>query len=80
MAGTVSAGMRVALEALGLIDSFDVIYGSSAGSINASYTAGGQARLRASLYVAAARGGIVDPRRALRGRPPFQLRDPGPRR
>ena len=49
------------LEALGLIDSFDAIHGSSAGFINASYTAAGQARPRAPLYVAAARHGLVDP-------------------
>ena len=36
MAGAVSAGMCAALEALGLIGSFDAIYGSSAGAINAS--------------------------------------------
>jgi hypothetical protein len=67
MAGAVSGGMCAALEALGLIDSFDLIYGSSAGSINASYTAAGQAQLRAPLYLAAARHGLIDPRRALRG-------------
>jgi hypothetical protein len=43
MAGAASGGMCAALEALGLIDSFDVIYGSSSGSMNASYTAAGQA-------------------------------------
>jgi predicted patatin/cPLA2 family phospholipase len=73
MAGAVSGGMCAALEALGLIDSFDLIYGSSAGSINASYTAAGQAQLRAPLYLAAAQQGVIDPRRALRGRPPFRL-------
>jgi predicted patatin/cPLA2 family phospholipase len=73
MAGTVSAGMCVALEALGLIASFDVIYGSSAGALNASYTAAGQARTRARLYADAAAAGVVSPRRALRGHPPFRL-------
>jgi predicted patatin/cPLA2 family phospholipase len=73
MAGSVSAGMCVALESLGLITSFDVIYGSSSGALNASYTAAGQARSRALLYPEAARARLIDPRRALRGRPPFRL-------
>jgi predicted patatin/cPLA2 family phospholipase len=73
MAGAVSAGMCVALEELGLIECFDLIYGSSSGAINASYTAAGQAGRRAALYLAAAEARLVDPRRALRGRPPFRL-------
>lgn len=73
MAAAVSAGMCMALEALGLIDSFDAIYGSSAGAINASYTAASQARDRAELYALAARRRVVDPRRAILGRPPFRL-------
>lgn len=73
MAGAISAGMCVALEELGLIGCFDLIYGSSSGAINASYTAAGQAGRRAALYLAAAEARLVDPRRALRGRPPFRL-------
>lgn len=73
MAGAVSAGMCVALESLGLIASFDVIYGTSSGAINASYTAAGQARSRASLYPRAAEAQLIDPRGVLRGRPPFRL-------
>lgn len=73
MAGSVSAGMCAALESLGMVDSFDVIYGSSAGAMNASYLAAGQARERTQLYGAAARQRLIDPRRALRGRPPFVL-------
>jgi predicted patatin/cPLA2 family phospholipase len=75
MAGTVSAGMCVALESLGLIAGFDAIYGSSAGALNASYVAAGQARARASLYVQAAQRRLISPRRALRGRPPFRLKE-----
>lgn len=71
MAGAISAGMCVALEALGLIASFDAIYGSSSGALNASYAASGQVRSRAGLYPRAAQARMVDPRRALRGRPPF---------
>jgi predicted patatin/cPLA2 family phospholipase len=73
MAGAVSAGMCVALESLGLIASFDAIYGSSSGALNASYTAAGQASSRAGLYPRAAEARLVDPRRALRGRPLFRL-------
>jgi predicted patatin/cPLA2 family phospholipase len=73
MAGAVSAGMCVALESLGLIASFDVIYGSSSGAMNASYTAAGQVRRRAGLYPRAAEARLIELRRAMRGRPPFQL-------
>lgn len=73
MAGTVSAGMCVALEALGLIDSFDAIYGASAGAMNASYTAAGQAAERSKVYLLAAQRGLIEPRRAVVGRPPFRL-------
>ncbi|GKY96454.1 hypothetical protein MPSEU_000604900 [Mayamaea pseudoterrestris] len=37
MRGAVSAGMASAIACLGLIDSFDVIYGSSAGSVIGAY-------------------------------------------
>ena len=37
MRGVVSAGMVSALEELGLVDSFDNVYGSSAGAINAAF-------------------------------------------
>ncbi|MGH2870120.1 MAG: patatin-like phospholipase family protein [Solirubrobacteraceae bacterium] len=73
MTGAVSAGMCVALEAWGLTASFDVIYGSSSGALNASFTAAGQARARAGLYPRVAEAGLIDPRRALRGRPVFRL-------
>jgi predicted patatin/cPLA2 family phospholipase len=73
MAGTVSGGMCVALEALGLVDSFDVIYGSSAGALNASYLATRQARERSRLYELAACRGVVARSRLLRGQPAFRL-------
>lgn len=73
MAGAVSAGMCAGLESLGLIASFDVVYGCSAGALNASYTAAGQAGSRCCLYPMAARAGLIDPRLALRGQPPFRL-------
>lgn len=73
MAGAVSGGMCAALEALGLVDSFDVIYGSSSGSMNASYTAAGQAQSRSGLYAIAAKQGLVDQRRMLRRELPIRI-------
>jgi predicted acylesterase/phospholipase RssA len=75
MAGSVSGGMCAALEALGLVDSFDAIYGCSSGSMNASYLAAGQAQLRSGLYAIAAAAGLVDRRRLLRREPPFRTRE-----
>jgi patatin-like phospholipase/acyl hydrolase len=37
MRGAVSAGMAAAIAGLGLTDAFDVIYGSSAGSVIGAY-------------------------------------------
>jgi predicted patatin/cPLA2 family phospholipase len=73
MAGAVSAGMCSAFEALGLLGSFDVIYGTSAGAMNASYTAAGQAQQRTALYPLTAKRGLIDLRGALLGRPPFKI-------
>src|SRR5579884_1045659 len=50
IAGVVPAGMLNFLEKTGLIDTIDVIYGSSSGALNGSYTASGQAELGACNY------------------------------
>jgi predicted patatin/cPLA2 family phospholipase len=50
MRGVVSGGMVTGLEALGLRDSFDVVYGSSAGACAGAYFLAGQARHGARLY------------------------------
>jgi predicted patatin/cPLA2 family phospholipase len=50
MRGVVSAGMVVGLEHLGLLPTFDVIYGTSAGAINGAYFVAGQAAFGASIY------------------------------
>jgi len=42
MRGAVSAGMAAAISCLGLKDSFDIIYGSSAGSVIGAYMVSGQ--------------------------------------
>jgi predicted patatin/cPLA2 family phospholipase len=72
MAGAVSGGMCAALEALGLVTSFDAVYGTSSGAINASYTAAGQARSHNGLYAVAAQMGLVDPRRLVRRQSPIR--------
>jgi predicted patatin/cPLA2 family phospholipase len=50
MRGVVSGGMVTGLEALGLRDAFDVVYGSSAGACAGAYFLAGQARHGARLY------------------------------
>ena len=50
MRGVVSAGMAAALEYLGLLNAFDVVYGSSAGALNAAYFVAGQAAQGATIY------------------------------
>lgn len=50
MRGVVSAGMLTALEHLGYTDSFDAVYGSSAGSINCAYFLAKQSAYGTSIY------------------------------
>jgi predicted patatin/cPLA2 family phospholipase len=50
MRGVISAGMVSGLEALGLTNAFDVVYGSSAGAISAAYFLAGQAALGTTIY------------------------------
>jgi predicted patatin/cPLA2 family phospholipase len=50
MRGVVSGGMAAGLEALGLRDAFDVVYGASAGACAGAYFLAGQARAGARLY------------------------------
>jgi predicted patatin/cPLA2 family phospholipase len=50
MRGVVSAGMVWALEHLGLTQTFDGVYGSSAGAINAAYFLAGQAAVGTTIY------------------------------
>ena len=44
MRGCVSAGMIAAVSTFGLMDSFDAVYGSSAGSLVGAYAIAGQVR------------------------------------
>jgi predicted patatin/cPLA2 family phospholipase len=73
MRGSVSAGMCVLLEAVGLIPAFDRIYGCSAGALNGSFTAAGQARVGATTYEDGASRRIIDARRLVRARPVVDL-------
>jgi predicted patatin/cPLA2 family phospholipase len=50
MRGIVSAGMVTAIEYLGCLDAFDVVYGSSAGAINGAYLLSNQAALGTTIY------------------------------
>lgn len=69
MGGAVSAGMCVMLDALGLVPSFDLIYGCSAGALNGLWTAAGQAPLGATNYEDAASREFISTLRVLRGKP-----------
>jgi predicted patatin/cPLA2 family phospholipase len=73
MGGAVSAGMCVMLDALGLIPSFDLIYGCSAGALNGLWTAAGQAPLGATNYEDAASREFISTLRLLRGKPVVDL-------
>jgi len=50
MRGVVAGGMVAALETLGLRDSFDTVFGSSAGSISGAYFIAGQARYGTTIF------------------------------
>ena len=69
MRGAVSAGMCVVLEATGLVDAFDRIYGVSAGALNGCATATRQAALSATHYQDAVRRRVINPLRSLVGQP-----------
>ncbi len=72
MRGVVSAGMTVALEQLGLRDSFDTVYGTSAGAFAGAAFVVGQAALGCAVfYDALVSRSFIDPRRVARGRGPL---------
>jgi predicted patatin/cPLA2 family phospholipase len=50
MRGVTSAGMVSAIERLGLLPAFDVVYGSSGGALNGAYLLAGQAALGTTIY------------------------------
>ncbi len=73
MRGTVSAGMALALDELGLVPAFDAVYGASAGAITGAWLLSRPAGLRGWTEPAYARAFI---RRSgpLRGRPVADVR------
>ena len=72
--GVVSAGMVTALEALGLVNVFDVVYGTSAGAINGAYFLSGQAAFGTTIYYENINSNrFVDVRRVLTARPIVSL-------
>lgn len=74
MRGIVAAGMVVALEALGLRDAFDAVYGASAGACVGAYFLAQQAYGGARLYYEAVNTRrFIDPLRGLRRRPVIDL-------
>src|SRR3954453_4344286 len=75
MRGAVSGGMVLALDELGLRESFHAAYGSSAGSLNAMWLASG--RVREGIPTWTAPGlvrELIKPRRALRRGPVVEIR------
>ncbi len=50
MRGVVSGGMQLGLERLGLRDTFDVVYGSSAGAVNGAYFVADQTEYGIGIY------------------------------
>jgi predicted patatin/cPLA2 family phospholipase len=73
MRGTISAGMALALDELGLVNAFDAVYGASAGAITGAWLLSRQEGLRGWTEPAYARAFI---RRSglLRGRPVADVR------
>lgn len=74
MRGIVSAGMLTAITDLGFSNCFDSVYGSSAGSINASYFLSDQPHYGTSIYYNEANtDAFIAWRKLLWGKSPMQL-------
>jgi predicted patatin/cPLA2 family phospholipase len=74
MRGVVSAGMLTALEALGLGNAFDVVYGTSAGAINGAFFLARQAAFGTTIYYENINNRFfIDVARIFRGMPPVLL-------
>src|SRR4051812_44601013 len=70
MRGSVSGGMALALDELGLSDAFDAAYGSSAGTLNAMWLVSGRVREGIPTWIDPALvHELIRPRRLLRGGP-----------
>jgi predicted patatin/cPLA2 family phospholipase len=74
MRGVVSAGMIAGLERLRLLDTFDRVYGSSAGAMNAAYLVAGQAEYGSTIYYENINNRrFINLARLVRGRPAVSL-------
>lgn len=68
--GAFSSGMAVVIEELDLLDCFDAVYGSSAGALNAAWLLCRRAaRSIGGWWHPEVMPRVIDPKRALRGRP-----------
>src|SRR5215216_627721 len=50
MRGLVTSAMGTAIERLNLLNSFDIVYGTSAGAFNGAYLVAGQANYGGTIY------------------------------
>jgi predicted patatin/cPLA2 family phospholipase len=74
MRGVVSGAMVAALEQLDLLDGFDAVYGSSAGSIAGAYFIAGQARYATTIFYDELNNKeFIDPWRLLGSKPVLSL-------
>jgi predicted patatin/cPLA2 family phospholipase len=73
MRGAVAAGMSLVLEAAGLMQSFDRVYGCSSGALTGCFAAAGQASVWATSFEDCAGRDFIDPARAFRGGPLLDL-------
>jgi predicted patatin/cPLA2 family phospholipase len=75
MRGSVSGGMALALEELGLRDAFDDAYGSSAGTLNAMWLVSGRIHEGMPTWTDPTLvNELINPRRLLRGGPVVDIR------
>jgi predicted patatin/cPLA2 family phospholipase len=73
MRGTISAGMALALDELGMVSAFDAVYGASAGAITGAWLLSRPQGLRGWTEPAYARA-FIRPSGLLRGRPVADVR------
>jgi predicted patatin/cPLA2 family phospholipase len=73
MGGSVSAGMCLVLEALGLVNSFDMVVACSSGALNGAWTAAGQSAQGTTNYLDLATREFMNPWRLALGRAPIDF-------
>ncbi|MEA2347006.1 MAG: hypothetical protein QOG62_793 [Thermoleophilaceae bacterium] len=73
MGGSVSAGMCLVLEALGLVNAFDMVVACSSGALNGAWTAAGQSAQGTTNYIDLATREFMNPWRLAIGRAPIDF-------